>query len=99
MKKHPYDENHTDALLFLYALPMAEVLLLQDGADFIQHLTVGLEALEEILLVGHANVPPKLSLLRLGCRRVDRPLVKVKLFAGITSGRRCAASRRSLPWT
>ena len=73
-------------------------LVLQDGADFIQHLTIGLEALEEILL-GHVNIPPKFSLFIFGCRKVDSPLEILIWFAGITSGRRCAASRRNFPWT
>ena len=100
VKKHPYDVKIIQ-MLFAVFIRTADGrgLVLQDGADLAQHLTIGLEALEDILLSSHAKVPPKFSLGWEGCRNVDSPLESLIWFAGITSGRRCAASRRNFPWT
>ena len=56
-----------------------------------------------LVLQGGAGFVQQLAagweVLREVCRDVDRPLVSLIWFAGITSGRGCAASRRSQPWT
>ena len=55
-------------------------LLANDSA----HLTDGLHTANQILLHGHDQIPPKMSLvLGQGLRFVDRPLMLQKLFAGL----------------